>query len=213
MDGDAANLPLLCDLAEKYHAILIVDEAHGTGVLGTTGAGLCELQGVADRVGVVISTASKALGGLGGIVTAPQEVIATLVNHARPFIFTTGIPAAQAAAIGAAIGVLRDEPWRMKRLGDIASDLRQRLYDMGWAVAAPSRDPLTPATPIIPLIVGTPAAALALAARLEEHGFFAPAIRPPTVAPGASRARLSLRADLEPGDLDRLCQLLARSRP
>lgn len=210
MDGDAANLPLLCGLAQKHGAILIVDEAHGTGVLGETGAGLCEIQGVSSRVDVVVSTASKALGGLGGVVTARREVIAALVNRARPFIFSTAVPAAQAAAIGAALGVLRDEPWRREKIRGLAFDLRQRLHGLGWEIPPPSRDPLTPAIPIIPLIVGTPADALALAAHLEANGFFAPAIRPPTVAPGASRVRLSLRVDLEAGDLDRLCAALKR---
>ncbi|MCC7191588.1 MAG: 8-amino-7-oxononanoate synthase [Phycisphaeraceae bacterium] len=210
MDGNTAQLPELCDLAEKYSSILMVDEAHGTGVLGETGGGLCELQGITSRVDVVISTASKALGGLGGIVTARREVIATLVNRARSFIFSTGVPPAQVAAIGAALDVLRDEPWRIRKIRELAVYLRSRLHNLGWGIPSPSSDPLTPATPIIPLIVGTPANALALSAQLEDNGFFAPAIRPPSVAPGASRVRLSLRADLEPDDIDRLCGLLKR---
>ena len=99
MDGDCADMPALCDLAEEFDALLIVDEAHGTGILGQTGAGLCEAQGVADRVHITISTASKALGGLGGIITADKVIIDTLINLARPLIYTTAIPPAQAATI------------------------------------------------------------------------------------------------------------------
>lgn len=186
MDGDTADLPTLCDIAERLDAILIVDEAHATGVLGESGAGLGELQNVAGRVDVVISTASKALGALGGIVTARQEVIDTLINHARPFIYTTGAMPAQAAAIDAAMDVIRDEPQRRRRVLELA----QRVSD------AP--------TPIIPIIVGESDAALALSDHLREQGFYAPAIRPPTVAPGAARVRLSLRADLEDAHVEQL---------
>lgn len=206
MDGDVADLPALCDLADRYDAILLVDEAHGTGVLGASGAGLAELQGVAERLDLVVSTASKALGSLGGIVTARQEVIQTLVNRARSFIYSTGVPAAQAATIDAALAVIHDEPWRRDRLKELSQRLRHRLGEMGWLPAAQAA-PAVP-TPIIALVVGAPAAALALAARLDAAGFLAPAIRPPTVAPGSSRVRLSLRADLQDDDLERLCATL-----
>lgn len=206
MDGDVADLPVLCDLAERHDAILIVDEAHATGVLGGTGAGLCELQGAIGRVDAVISTASKALGGLGGIVTARQVVIDTLVNAARPFIYTTGVPPAQAATIGAAVRVVRDEPWRRQRVLALAAKVREALAATGWRLP-----PTDIATPIIPLIVGGADDALALQTRLIERGILGVAIRPPTVAPGSARVRLSLRADLEDADTDRLLQALARS--
>jgi len=202
MDGDAADLPALCDLAEAHDAMLIVDEAHGTGVLGARGAGLCELQNVAQRVDVVISTASKALGGLGGIVTARQVVIDTLINHARSFIYTTAAPPAQVAAIGAALDVIRDEPWRRQRVLELARRVRGTL----------GLDDSGVVTPIVPVITGSAAAALALAQRLREAGFDAPAVRPPTVAPNAARVRLSLRADLEDEDVARLIALLSENR-
>jgi len=198
MDGDCADLPLLCDLAKRYEAILIVDEAHGTGVLGQSGAGLCELQGVTDRVDVVICTASKALGGLGGVVTACQEIIDTLVNRARSFIYTTAVPAAQAATIGAALDVIRDEPWRRDRVLALAGQLHEAIKSMGLS----SMQGQYTVTPIVPILVGSPQAALDLAAHLHRQGIFAPAIRPPTVAPGGSRVRISLRADLQDGDMD-----------
>ena len=205
MDGDGADLPTLCDLADQYDAILVVDEAHGTGVLGDTGVGLCQLQQVSERVDVVVSTNSKALGGLGGIVTACREIIDTLVNFARPFIYTTAVPAVQASVIGAALDVIRDEPWRRWRVLELSQKLRLAVADLGLAAWRP--DALV--TPIVPITVGHASEALKLAHALRQHDLFAPAIRPPTVAPGTARVRISLRADLQDADLDRLIQVLS----
>lgn len=191
MDGDVADLTRIVELAERYDAMIVVDEAHGTGVLGDEGEGLCQAQGVADRIDVVISTASKALGSLGGIITASQFIIDTLVNHARSLIYTTAVPPPQLASIDAALDVIRDEPDRRERL----RELSQRAYDhfvaAGWAL--PVR---TIHTPIFPLIVGDARDTLDAAAYLQTHGILAVAIRPPTVAPGTSRIRISLRADM-----------------
>lgn len=187
MDGDAADLPRLCDIAEKHNAILIVDEAHGTGVLGKTGSGLCEAQGVSDRVDIVVSTASKALGSLGGMVSGPSVMIQTLVNKARPFIYTTGSAAMQPAVVSAALDVIENEPQRRHRVLELAAELRQALGMTNETVV----------TPIVPIVAGTAHAALSLAKHLDDAGFYAPAIRPPTVAPGSARVRISLRADLE----------------
>lgn len=207
MDGDTADLPTLCDLAQRYDAITVVDEAHGTGVLGDAGTGLCEAQGVANRVDIVVSTASKALGGLGGIVTGSRVVIDTLVNRARPLIYTTAVPPAQAAAIGAAIEVVRDEPRRRRRLAELAERLTDALADTGLLPEVKTIG-LNRITPIFPLISGSNEAALGLADRLRERGILAIAIRPPTVAPGAARVRLSLRADLSDDDLTRIIEAL-----
>ncbi len=203
MDGDTADLPALCDLAERYDAITVVDEAHGTGVLGDGGAGLCEAQSVTGRVDVVISTASKALGGLGGIVTASRAIIDTLVNQARPLIYTTAAPPAQVAAIGAAVEVIRDEPHRRQRLAQLAERFTAALADTGLLPAAKAHG-LNRVTPIFPLITGGDGAALALAERLRERGLLAIAIRPPTVAPNAARVRMTLRADLTDDDLSQV---------
>lgn len=205
MDGDCADLPAMCGLADRCDAVLVVDEAHGTGVLGADGSGLAMARGVAERVyrcgagGVVVSTASKALGGLGGIITAAGPVIDWLVNEARPFIYSTAVPPAQGGAVIAALDVVRDEPQRRARLAELSGVVRERLAERGWPV-----DVDAPPTPIIPLIVGGEQAALSLSAHLREQGVFAPAIRPPTVAPDSSRVRLSLRADLEDEDVDHL---------
>lgn len=202
MDGDAADLPALCDLAAANDAILVVDEAHGTGLLGDSGAGLCEAQGVTDRVDIVISTASKALGGLGGIITAKQVVIDSLINHARSFIYTTAIPASQAATIAAALDVIRDEPWRRERVLELAAQVHAMLRASRFASVANFTSP--PSSPIVPIITGSATSALALASHLASHGIHAPAIRPPTVAPNAARVRLSLRADMTHEDMRRL---------
>ncbi len=206
MDGDTADLPALCDLADQYDAVLIVDEAHATGVLGDSGTGLCELQGVTNRVDVTISTAGKALGGLGGIVTAQREVIETLVNHAHSFIYTTAVPPAQAAVIGAALDVVRDEPWRRHHVLTLAKHLHDLLASLN--LAHPHNAHLNIITPIIPIVASTPESALSLSRHLADHGFFAPAIRPPTVPPNTARVRISLRADLEDADLDNLTAAL-----
>ena len=196
MDGDTADLSAICDLADRYDAIIIVDEAHATGVLGARGSGLCELLDVHERVDVVVSTASKALGGLGGIVTARREVIDTLINGARSFIYTTGVPPAQVAVIAAALDVIAKEPWRRHRAIELAGRLRDQLgMDEGL-------------TPIVPIACGSAENALEMAGRLEKAGFFAPAIRPPTVAPGSARVRLSVGAEIEDDDVNRLCQVL-----
>ena len=194
MDGDCADLPALCELRDRYGAILVVDEAHATGVLGPTGAGLAEGQGVAGRVDVTISTAGKALGSLGGVVTGDRVVIDTLINSARSFIYTTALPPQQAAAIEAALDVIESEPQRRQRLSQVVSQTRRMLREAGWAVA---EDP----TPIIPLVVGDNESAVALAAKLEARGFLVPAIRPPSVPPGSARLRLSLRSDLTDEDV------------
>jgi 7-keto-8-aminopelargonate synthetase-like enzyme len=207
MDGDVADLPRLCDLAERHDACLIVDEAHATGVLGASGAGLCEAQGVVDRVDVVISTASKALGSLGGLVTAAPVVIETLINHARSAIYTTAVPPAMAGCLEAALSVLAAEPERRERLASLSQWVRGELAAMGWladenglTVNAKDDHTLPPAertgTPIIPLQVGDPHRAMALSRHLRDHGILAAPIRYPTVAPGTDRVRLSLRADL-----------------
>jgi len=225
MDGDAADLPGLCALAERYDATLIVDEAHATGIFGQHGAGLAEAQGVAGRIDVTISTASKALGGLGGIVTARQVVIDALINHARSAIYTTAVPPAQAAAIDAALDIVESEPERRTRLHQLSQHVRGELTRLGWSAdadepAGHSNQPSdisnqqsaisNPLSPIIPIIVGDTERALALSQHLREAGVLAAAIRYPTVAPGAERVRLSLRCDLTDAELQHVIEALSR---
>lgn len=199
MDGDTADLPQLLNLCDAHDAWLILDDAHATGVLGPTGAGLAQAAGVHThpRLLATVSTGSKALGGLGGIVAASQLVIDTLVNHARTLIYTTAPPPAQVAALTAALDVVAAEPHRREQLRDHAHTLRVALTARGWPGLDAGKHP----TPIIPLQVGSAQAAQALAHRLEQAGILAVAIRPPTVPPGTARVRLSLRCDLTHADL------------
>lgn len=199
MDGDVADLPRIVAMARAHNAITIVDEAHGTGVLGQTGSGLIEAQGIAGQVDVVISTASKALGGLGGIVTGPTVVIDTLVQRARAMIYTTAATPIQTVVLDAALNVVKQEPDRRAKLTQLWQQLRNGLSTLGWLVG----DVAEP-TPIVPVPVGEAGDALALAARLQDAGIAAVAIRPPTVRPGTSRIRLSLRCDHTAEDIDRL---------
>jgi 8-amino-7-oxononanoate synthase len=201
MDGDAADLPALAERCERYAAHLIVDEAHATALLGPTGAGLIEAQGVADRVTAANTTASKALGGLGGVITSSFSIIDAVVNRGRSLIYSTAPPPTQVAAIDAALDVVADEPDRRQRLRSIAAVVRDA------ARLPPVPDELV--TPIVPIVVGQAEAAVRLADRLANHGFLAPAIRPPTVKPGSARVRLSLRADLTDDHVDRLVRTLA----
>ncbi len=199
MDGDAADLPVIVDLAQRHGAVTIVDEAHATGLYGPHGEGLAAARGVAERIDVSISTASKALGGLGGIVCARRTVIDTLINRGRSYIYSTAPPPAQAAVILAALDVIRDEPQRRQRVLELATRLRNALRPTPYASHSTPLD-----CPIVPLITGKPDAAVALAQHLEDRGLLAVAIRPPTVAPAAARVRLSLRADLVDEDMDLL---------
>jgi 8-amino-7-oxononanoate synthase len=186
MDGHLAPLDRLCDIAEAYDACLIVDEAHGTGVLGDTGSGVCEAMGVKKRVPIRIGTLSKAIGSQGGFVAGPKLVIDFLVNRCRTLIYSTSLaPSAVRAAIDA-FAVIGDQPQRRSRVQALARDLRQRL-----SIEA---DALEATVPIIPVVIGEDDRAVAAAARLAEQGFFVPAIRPPTVAEGTARLRISLSA-------------------
>ena len=205
MDGDTADLPTLCDLAEEYDAVMVVDEAHGTGLLGKTGAGLCEAQGVVGRVQVTISTASKALGGLGGIITASRPVVDTIINHARALIYTTAIPPAQAAAIEQSIRLVQQEPQLRRRVRELTIRLREGLKAQGWTLIPQGEH----VVPIVPLVVGQAKDAVALAEHCYAHGILAAPIRPPTVAPGSSRVRLSLRADMDEQHVDQALSVIA----
>ena len=197
MDGDVADLPALCDVAEAGGARVIIDEAHATGVLGARGAGVAELQRVEQRMDVTVGTLSKALGSLGGFVAGPRAVIDTLINGARSFIYTTALPAACAAAALAALKIVEREPARRQRVGALAEHMRRELRAMGY-------DCGDSATPIVPVILRDADRALAAAARLRELGLYVPAIRPPTVPPNASRLRLSFMATHTDGQVERL---------
>jgi len=205
MGGDLAPLAALADACRRAGAMLLVDEAHATGLLGPTGAGLAEALELDDAINVSVGTLSKALGGIGGFVAAPREVCDLIVNRARPLIYSTALPAAACEAAREALRILRAEPERRRRVLALADRLRAMLRDKGF-------DAGRSATPIIPIMIGEPDAALAMAAALLDRGIFCPAIRPPTVPRGTSRLRVSLTAEHTEEDLDRLVAALVAAR-
>lgn len=188
MDGDAASLSDLCELAESAGAMLLVDEAHATGVFGRHGRGLVEAAGIESQSIIRVGTLSKAVGVQGGFVTGSQALIDWLWNQARPQMFSTALTPASCAAACAAISIIEQEPDRRQRLLERAAAFRDHLTSDGL------RLPPGCCGPIVPVILGDPARALDAAAGLEERGFLAAAIRPPTVPRGTSRLRMTLSA-------------------
>jgi len=201
MDGRLAPLRALALLAEREGAMLVLDEAHATGILGPTGAGLAEEVGLESGITASVGTLSKALGGIGGFVAASRAVCDLIVNHGRSFIYTTALPAAACEAARAALKIVRAEPDRRRRVLALAERLRGALREKGFESGRSE-------TQIVPVLVGAPERALALAAALLERGIFSPAIRPPTVPPGTSRLRVSLTAEHTEEDVERLVSAL-----
>jgi 8-amino-7-oxononanoate synthase len=187
MDGDAAPLREIAEACERHGAMLYVDEAHATGVLGPTGAGLAEALGVGDRVDVHMGTLGKALGSFGAYVAGSRRLVDLLVSKARTFIFTTALPPAACGAAIAALDVLAAEPSRRERLRALAARMKAGLERLGFDVSRV-------VAPIFPVVLGTEERALAAAHALRARGFFVRAIRPPTVPRGTSRLRVALTA-------------------
>ncbi len=187
VDGDLAPLHELVELKEKYGAILMIDEAHATGVLGNRGAGLAEALGLTARVEVHMGTFSKALGSLGGYVAGDRRLIDYLHNKARAFIYSTALPPPVLGAIDRALEIVAAEPERRQHLLEQAEHFRRGLTQAGF-------NTLESETQILPVLVGDNARTLEFAARLREEGLMAVALRPPTVPPGKARVRFSLSA-------------------
>jgi 8-amino-7-oxononanoate synthase len=184
MDGTIAPLADLCGLAQKHRAILMVDEAHATGVFGERGSGLVEEAGCGDGVHVRVGTLSKAIGAAGGFVAGHADLIRWLRHTARAWIFSTAHPPAVAAAAARGIALVSEEPHRRRELLAAATSFRESLAAAGVAAAGRGQ--------IVPLVVGAADRAVAVSRRLADAGFFVPAIRPPSVAPGGSLVRTSL---------------------
>ena len=199
MDGDVAPLPQLADAADKANAVLIVDDAHGTGVLGSNGSGSAEATHTVGRVHVHIGTLSKALGSQGGFVAGSRKLIDWLLNAARTHVFSTGLAPACAAAATAAIRLVQAEPHRRERVRELAQRMRDGLTAAGFTLR-PLGSTAT-LTPLIAVHVGDASAAVALASALEARGVLAPAVRPPTVPDGTSRLRVTLMADHSDDDV------------
>lgn len=205
MDGGLAPLGALANLTDRYGAMLMVDEAHATGVFGRQGRGAAEHLEVDQRVHVRLGTLSKGLGSVGGFVAGSRALIEWLVNRARPYVFSTAPPQAIAAAALAALDIVRDEPWRRTALLERAAELRQTLAAQGWNVGRSGSQ-------IIPIIVGPAARAVELSAAFRERGLLVPAIRPPSVPAGEARLRLSLSYGHTPEMIAALSEAFASAR-
>jgi glycine C-acetyltransferase len=188
MDGDIAPLPDLVEVAERHGAIMMVDDAHASGVLGTGGAGTVDHFGLHGRVDVQVGTLSKAIGVLGGFIAGPAHLIEWLQNRGRPYLFSTSAPPAVVAACTEALDIIRDEPERLERLWANTSSFKAGLHDLGFDIGASE-------TPITPVITGEEETTQTFARRLFEEGVFTPAIVFPTVPRGRARVRTIVTAD------------------
>lgn len=195
MDGDIAPLDQITDLAERHAALVMVDDAHATGVLGVRGGGTTQHFGLKGRVHIQMGTLSKALASEGGYVAGNGDVIDYLRNKARSFIFSTALPPADLAAAKAALELISGDPALLKRLWANVRYLYAGLTAAGFRL-------LSGETPILPLVTGDAVLTMRMAQRLLEEGLFAPGIRPPTVPPGTSRIRITVMATHSGPDLD-----------
>jgi 8-amino-7-oxononanoate synthase len=209
MDGDFAPLAEYAELCREHGAMLIVDEAHAVGIYGERGSGLIEAAGISNGMLVSINTAGKALGVSGAFVCGPHWAIEYLVQRARPFIFSTAPPPAVAAAIDASLDVIASEPDRRRRLLDLSKYLWHRM----WRTLQRAAPALVPAhggtSPIVPVILGDNARAVAIAESLQREGFDVRAIRPPSVPAGTARLRLAVNVNLTEAILDRFVDRFA----
>ena len=202
MDGDIAPLPDICNLAAAHDAMVLVDDAHGFGVLGENGSGTLAHFGLGGENIIQMGTLSKAVGALGGYIAGSHALIEVLVNRARGFIFTTGLPPAIVAAADAALDVMRSEPQLRQRLFSHAKHLKTVLIDLGYTL-------LPSETQILPVVLGSPQRATDVAEALLTAGVFAPAIRPPAVPTGTSRLRLTVMATHTEAEIQRAIDAFA----
>lgn len=195
MDGDLAPLAKIVHLAERYDCMTMVDDSHGTGVLGASGRGAVEATGVRGRIDIETGSLAKALGGFGAYVVGSRTVIDYLINRARSFIFTCAMPPAVLATVLEALAVIEDEPERRRRLWDNTRYLRAGLRDLGFEVGQSE-------TQIIPLMVRESERTMRVCQELLDRGVFAQGIRYPSVPRGTERIRLTVTASHSTSDLD-----------
>jgi 8-amino-7-oxononanoate synthase len=201
MDGDLAPLASIVQLADEHGAMLMVDEAHATGVFGASGRGACEHLGVEDGVHVRVGTLSKALGSIGGFAAGERRLIDWLANRARTYVFSTALPAAAAAAAGKALSLVRSQPQRRETLLARSAMLREKLAGEGFRGGCSESQ-------IIPVILGDERRTMAVSAALRRLGFFVPGIRPPSVPEGESLLRISMSFVHTEQDVDDLVAAL-----
>jgi 8-amino-7-oxononanoate synthase len=210
MDGDLAHLPELAAQAKAHDAWLMVDDAHGFGVLGQSGAGLVEHYGLSvEDVPVLVGTLGKSFGTSGAFVAGSEALIETLIQFARPYIYTTSSPPAVACATLASLALLQTEHWRREHLQQLIAQFRQGAQALGLNLMDSS-------TPIQPIIIGDSGQAMMISAKLRAQRILVGAIRPPTVPAGSARLRITLTAGHSAEHVQQLldglaaCQLEAR---
>ena len=201
MDGDVAPLAELCDLKEEHDAMLMVDDAHGTGVLGKTGRGTGEYLDCLERIDLHMGTLGKALGCAGAYLAAERVVIDLLINRSRSFIFSTSLPAGVAAAAMAAFDLVDSEEGR-----ELREKLERNRVQLAELLTAGGMDLLGSTTQIIPVLTKDPEPTMKMTGRLLEEGIFLQGIRPPTVAPGLCRLRATVMASHDTNDLERAAE-------
>src|SRR5438270_13003348 len=208
MDGDIGPLPALCDLAEKYGAIMMVDDAHSSGVLGRNGRGTIDHFNVHGRVDVQVGTLSKAIGALGGYVCGSRDLIDFLYHRARPFLFSTGHPPSVTASCIAAFEVLEQEPERMDKLWENTRYWKKELGGLGFNIGGVN----TPAgeTPITPIIIGDGKLAMEFSRELFKEGVMGTGIAFPTVPEGKARIRTIMTATHTRDQLEQALEVLKK---
>ncbi len=201
MDGDIAPVAELLALCDKYDAWLLLDDAHGFGVLGRQGRGVASHFNLSSPRIIYMATLGKAAGVFGAFVAAQAEIIETLIQSARSYIYTTATPPLLSHALLHSLILIEQEEWRRERLSQLIVQLRKGLQSLRWKL-------LPSATPIQPLLIGSNDEALQLSEALREHGILVPAIRPPTVPQDTARLRISLSAAHNPADVEQLVAVL-----
>ncbi|MFN5746778.1 MAG: 8-amino-7-oxononanoate synthase [Methylococcaceae bacterium] len=203
MDGDLAPVIGLAQVAADHEALLLIDDAHGIGVLGPTGGGVLEASGLTQSdVPLLVGTLGKACGSFGAFVAGSEDMIEYLMQTARSYIFTTALPPAVAVATRAALRLLREEGWRRQRLAELIARFRTGAEQLGLSLMPSS-------TPIQPILIGSNQAAQKASMSLRNAGFLVGAIRPPTVPVGTARLRITLTAGHGDADVDGLLAALA----
>lgn len=203
MDGDLAPLPKLAEAARTNDAWLMIDDAHGFGIMGKQGRGCLEnFSMTSEDVPILMATLGKALGTFGAFVAGSQPLIETLIQQARTYIYTTALPPAVAVATRASLQLVIQETWRREKLHALVQRFRQGATQLGLPIMDSS-------TPIQPILIGQAQQALCISAALEQRGILISAIRPPTVPAETARLRVTLSADHTPAHVDRLLDTLA----
>lgn len=203
MEGDIADVPRLIDLAQRFGAVLAIDDAHSTGVLGPKGDGTAAHFGVADDVDIVVGTFSKSLASIGGFVAASESIIHYLKHHSRPLIFSAALPPANTAGVLAALEVIQAEPERRDRLWEITKRFQNGCRELGFDIGPTE-------TPIIPVLIGPLTDTFAFWRRLYDDGVFTNPVVPPAVPPNQCRLRVSLMATHTDDQIDGALDTFAR---